>query len=243
MKIAILVTNTDTSPFAQARPLDGEKFTTLLAHHRPQWTFTIFDVKSDEFPRDITEFDGLMITGSPSSVNDPFPWIATLLDLIRSAHSAKVPMFGACFGHQAIALALGGKIGKNPQGWQHGAIENHSVSSMPWGGMQPSFFLYGSHKEQVTTLPPNAEPIFTSTDCPFAGFQIGNHIFTSQHHPEMTPAFIRDLIEEYATVLGPDITERARASLQCPAQGSEFGRVIAQFFEFNHAIKINESTQ
>ena len=240
MKIAILVTNTDTSPFAQSRPLDGEKFTALLAHHRPEWSFCVFDVKSDHFPRDICEFDGVMITGSPSSVHDPFPWIATLLDLIRTANNAKIPLFGACFGHQAIALALGGTIGQNPQGWQHGAINNHSLATLPWGDMPQDFVLYGSHKEQVITLPMNAEPIFASTDCQFAGFRIGQHIFTSQHHPEMTPDFIHDLVKEYADALGSEITNRARASLKAPAHGPEMGRLIARFFEFNRVAKVSE---
>ena len=36
------------------------------------------------------------------------------------ANALRVPLFGACFGHQAIALALGGSVEANPGGWVFG---------------------------------------------------------------------------------------------------------------------------
>lgn len=234
MKIGIFVTNTDVSPFALARPLDGEKFTTLLAQHRPDWDYEIFDVKSDEFPENSHDLDGILITGSPASVHDEAPWISKLCTLIRDYHSERKPMFGACFGHQIIALALGGTVSTNPNGWQHGAIENTQIAEVPWGNISKHFILYGSHKEQVTNLPPSAQTIFSSTDCKCAGFRVGNHIFTTQHHPEITPEFIADLVEEYSEALGPEITIRARKSLAKVADREKFGLLIVQFFEFNH---------
>lgn len=231
MKIGIFVTNTDVSPFALARPLDGEKFTTLLAQHRPDWDYEVFDVKSDEFPENSHDLDGILITGSPASVHDDAQWISKLRTLIQDYHSKRKPMFGACFGHQIIALALGGTVSANPNGWQHGAIENTQITDVPWGNMPKHFILYGSHKEQVTKLPETAETIFESTDCTCAGIRIGNHIFTTQHHPEMSDAFITDLVEEYSEALGPEITNRARNSLKQSANGADFGLLIAQFFE------------
>ena len=67
-------------------------------------------MKDGVFPEDLSVFDGVMITGSPASVLEPEPWMATLQDQICTAYQLHIPLFGACFGHQAIALALGGQV-------------------------------------------------------------------------------------------------------------------------------------
>ena len=110
MQIAILMTNTDESDFAQERPKDGEKWTNLLAPLRPDWEFPVYSVKDGEFPDDVSGFDGVIVTGSPASVHDGEPWINRLLEMIRESVSVSVPVFGACFGHQAVSVALGGRV-------------------------------------------------------------------------------------------------------------------------------------
>ncbi len=232
MHLALLVTNTDESDFAQKHPKDGVKFPTMIARVRPEWTFDVFIVKDGYFPKALDSFDGVMITGSPASVHDDAPWVPRLLDLIRDIHAQGIPLFGACFGHQAIALALGGSVGPNPNGYQHGRIANTITQRQPWMAALPDgFSLYGSHVEQVTRLPNGAAPVAASTDCTMAGFVIGNSIYTTQHHPEMTPQFIAALTDELADYFGPEITERARASLKQAADSDTYAETIAQFFE------------
>ncbi len=232
MHLALLVTNTDDSDFAQQHPKDGEKFPAMMALVRPEWTFEVFSVKDGQFPDDVTRFDGVMITGSPASVHDQAPWIARLLDLIREIYARGLPIFGACFGHQAIALALGGAVGRNPKGYQHGRIANQILQRQSWMGALPdAFTLYGSHVEQVTHLPDGATAIAASTDCDVAGFVMGNSVYTTQHHPEMTPHFIHALTEELADYLGPEVTARARASLTKNADSHAYAETIVRFFE------------
>ncbi len=233
MQLAILMTNTDESDFARAHPKDGEKFTTMIRSVRPGWGTTVFAVKDGAFPRAMAGFDGAIITGSPASVNGSAPWIARLLGLIRQMHAARLPVFGACFGHQAIAVALGGVVGPNPGGWVHGRIRNRILFRTGWMGALPDpLHLYGSHREQVAVPPEKAVPLMQSEGCDVAGMAIGRHIYTTQHHPEMTPAFIAALTGEMAADLGPEITRRARASLRAgPADAAPFAESIARFFE------------
>ncbi len=145
MHIAILMTNTDDSDFAARWPRDGEKFTNLLSPLRPDWKFSIYPVKDDVFPEGSAVFDGVIITGSPASVHDTAPWVPRLLKLIRHLHAKGTPMFGACFGHQAIALALGGTVAQNPGGWVFGVVRTE-MEGKP-------LRLYAAHSEQVTVLP------------------------------------------------------------------------------------------
>lgn len=72
-----------------------------------------FDVPAGELPAQ-GEHDAFLITGSPAGVYDPLPWIPRLLDFIRSAQGSK--MVGVCFGHQAMAEALGGHVEKSEKG-------------------------------------------------------------------------------------------------------------------------------
>lgn len=232
MKLVTLVTNTDFSDFAKARPLDDAKFAALIRQVRPDWTVEAFWVCKDDFPEDLSVYDGVMVTGSPASVNDAAPWMDRLQVLLRGAVADRLPLFGACFGHQIIAKALGSNITRNPEGWAHGLIETTRVDRMPWSGASQTLRLYGSHIEQVETLPAGATRLFESKGCPIAGFAIGKTVFTVQHHPEMSPDFFADLVSEYAAYVGQDVTEAARAScIGKRADGQVFAEEIATFFE------------
>lgn len=232
MHLAILMANTDTSAFANAHPKDGAKFTALIHAVRPDWTTQVFAVKDGDFPTDLSGFDGAMITGSPASVHDPDPWIADLLTLIREMTAARLPLFGACFGHQAIALALGGQVGPNPGGWVLGRTETQVTAPAPWTAPLPdTIALYAAHVEQVTAMPPQARALTTSPECPIGGFAIGTHLYTTQCHPEMSPGFIAALIDHLAADKPAEVITRARASLAKPADTQPFAESIARFFE------------
>ncbi|MEQ9694596.1 type 1 glutamine amidotransferase [Shimia sp. SDUM112013] len=232
MRLAILMTNTDVSDFAQARPKDGEKFTTLVQEQRPDWECEVFSVKDGKFPKDIQIFDGVMITGSPASVHDTDPWVGQLFDLIREMDAKEVPVFGACFGHQAIALALGGKVGRNPEGWVHGFAMTDSVGELPFSERPAQVGLYASHIEQVVDVPEGAEIVASGPGCKVGGYLKGRHIFTTQYHPEMTDGFIADLVEFTADYVGEAVTEAARKSLANKADRDVFARQIVGFFEW-----------
>lgn len=232
MHLAILMTNTDESAFSAHHPKDGEKFTDLIHLVRPEWTLEVFAVKDGVFPDSLARFDGAIITGSPASVRSGAEWVERLLGLIRTMHAARLPLFGACFGHQAIALALGGEIGNNPGGWVHGLTQNETLARPDWANDLPDVVgLYGSHTEQVTALPEGALPLSRSEGCPVSGFAIGGTVYTTQHHPEMTTDFIAALTEELAADLGPDLAAKARASLSTPADRATFAESVARFFE------------
>ncbi len=231
MHLAILMTNTDSSSFADSHPKDGEKFSSLVHMARPDWRITVFAVKDGEFPEDITMFDGAMITGSPSSVRSDQPWIPVLLDLIRAMNGRQFPLFGACFGHQAIAMALGGEMDTNPGGWVHGLTHNKMVAQPSWAKDLPAEVkLYGSHIECVT-VPPTGAAILSQADDVMTGFAIGKHIYTTQHHPEMSHNFICALTEEMRPTLGPEVYTRACQSLQDTSDQQAFAESIACFFE------------
>lgn len=224
MHIAILMTNTDESEFAQARPKDGEKFASMIRSVRPDWQVSVFAVKDGVFPADEARFDGWLITGSPASVHDGEAWIDRLMALIRRLDAGRRPVFGACFGHQAIAEALGGRVGRNPGGWVFGLAETE-MEGRP-------IRLYASHIQQVLDLPAPARAMGGNAECPIGSFAVGDHILTTQYHPEMSHDFMAALVEEYAADLPPEVAAQARRSLKDGrADSARIAERIARFFE------------
>ncbi len=228
MHIAILMANTDDSAFSDAHPKDGEKFRRLLQALRPEWRFTVYAVKDGHFPADPAGYDGFLITGSPASVHDLDPWVPQLMALIRQIVAAGLPLYGACFGHQAIAVALGGKVARNPKGWVLGRVETIQA---PINCTAQPISLYAAHCEQVTDLPPGARVLGGNADCRIGSFAIGQTVLTTQYHPEMTPDFIAALTEHLANDLPADVIARARASLAISADTETISHWIVAFFE------------
>ncbi|KAJ3859877.1 class I glutamine amidotransferase-like protein [Lentinula novae-zelandiae] len=91
------------------------------------WEFTMdaYDVvRKMEYPSEekIDEYDAFMYTGSAASAYADLEWIHRLIEF--TAHLAKdhpkVRIFGICFGHQIVSLALGGTCVKNDGKWEIG---------------------------------------------------------------------------------------------------------------------------
>lgn len=139
-------------------------------------------------------------------------------------------MFGACFGHQAIALALGGTVERDTNGWTFGLVEMTVADAPDWYSGPNEVFQYGAHIDQVTILPKGAQRIFVTTHCRNAGFTMQNRVYTTQNHPEMTLQFMAALSEEYAPKIGPEVATKAQESLKRTADTDLFAASIAQFF-------------
>ncbi len=233
LRLAVLLTNNDSSAFAAHFPNDGQKVVQLLQPLRPNWSYEVLPVKDGVLPTSPADFDGYVITGSPASVNDDsLPWVGPLLDFIRAVDTARQPLIGLCFGHQAVARALGGQVARNAAGWGLGTAATQWAHARPW--MQPfhsTTTLMAAHNEQVTRMPDGAECLGGSDFCPIGSMQIGQHIWTTQYHPEMPLVFMQALLGYLADKLDADILARAHTSLNNAADVPLFGQWMAQFIE------------
>ena len=202
---------------------------TLLDGMEQEATFEFFDVRRGRYPRQIEDCDGFLITGSRASVYDDEPWIARLLGFVRELHDANARTVGICFGHQLVAQALGGAVGRSPRGWGVGVHTWTAVRHEPW--MHPAlreFRLLASHQDQVEALPPGARLLASSAFCPRAAFAIGHHILALQGHPEFTRAYAGFLMHKRRAVLGAAFEPGVR-SLDQPTDAGAIARWIAQF--------------
>ncbi|WP_126978748.1 type 1 glutamine amidotransferase [Frigidibacter oleivorans] len=187
-------------------------------------TFRTFHVEAMEFPEDVHDCEGWLITGSRHGAYENHPFIPPLEAFIRRAYAAGVPMVGICFGHQIIAQALGGTVRKHDGGWAVGA-QDYQFEGQP-------LRLNAWHQDQVVSLPPDAEVVARNAFCENAALVYGDRAFTVQAHPEFGDAVIAGLIRTRGRGAVPDdLLDRAEAGIGAPKDSAVLADRIAAFFQ------------
>jgi len=170
----------------------------------------------DPIPERIADMPGLVFMGGPMSVNDRLPWIPKVLNLIRAAFAADVPVLGHCLGGQLLARALGGRVSRNRAkeiGWLPVQTVDSPVTAQWLPGLPPRFEVFHWHGETFS-LPDGAALILRSLHCRHQAFVIGKSLGL-QCHVEMTPEMVRTWAHDGRR----EITAAGRAvSVQQPAQ-------------------------
>ena len=126
--------------------------------------------------------DGIILSNGPG---DPSATAEYAAPIIRELLDARMPIFGICLGHQLLALAVGAKTVKMPQG-HHGA--NHPVKDLATGKVEIVSMNHGFAVD-ASSLPGNVEQthvsLFDQTNCGIALKDAP--AFSVQHHPEASP--------------------------------------------------------
>src|SRR5215471_2015102 len=149
-------------------------------------------------------FDHVVLLGATFSVYSGGPnadWIAEELAWLRRADEAGVPVFGICFGAQALAAALGGRVtaaARKEVGWT--VIDSYDPDLVPVG---PWLEFHGD-----TCLPPPQAKVLARNEVGVQAFTIGRHLAV-QFHPEVDGPQLRRWLDAGAG-------ERARQAGQDP---------------------------
>lgn len=223
MKIGILVCGHAIPEVAETHGDYANWFETLLDGNG--FEFVHYDVESMEFPSDIHDCDGWLITGSRHGAYEDHAFIPPLEDFIRKAYAAPVPIVGVCFGHQIIAQALGGIVEKYDGGWAVGRQEyqfdgHGDIALNAW------------HQDQVMQLPKDAQVIAGNDFCKNAGLVYGDRIFSVQPHPEFSNPIMAQYVElrRNPDIYDPDMMDRAAEYTKIDNDEMVLARDIAKFF-------------
>jgi GMP synthase (glutamine-hydrolysing) len=216
-RFAVLKAGT-ANPEARQRLGDcGEMFISLLSE--PEDTWDVYDVEHGVFPEDVSRHDGFVITGSRYSVYEDRPWIKELLELVREIYRREIRLVGVCFGHQAVALALGGEVGLNPKGWDMGLKElklTEAAKGLPsFQRVSNPIRILVSHMDVVTRMPDQAVRLAYSERTEFEMFSLGRSVLSLQGHPEYDREVIEEIIDLLSShsILPADRAEEGRVSL------------------------------
>ena len=207
-----------------------QMFMRFFARSAIPFEFTVYQAIEGEYPAQIDDNDAYLITGSKFDAYGKEPWIARLLDYIRSLAEQKKPLIGICFGHQLIAQALGGQVEKSDKGWGVGIRQVELYQQRDW--MEPALanmnLLY-SHQDQVVTLPPDALAFAGDSFCPNAGMLIGDSIVTLQGHPEFEREYMRYLLAKRGERIGERTSRAAIESLSATTDQDIVGQWLSAF--------------
>jgi GMP synthase (glutamine-hydrolysing) len=164
----------------------------LIASHDPTDTMRNFRRELDAdlaefhvFEGDVPshcEFDGVVVTGSRSSVYWDEDWIPPLVDYAVDCHDAGVPVLGVCFGHQVLAAALGGDVADMGE-YEIGYRDVERTADDPiFEGVGETFTAFTTHSDAVTELPPGAE-LLAENEYGVHAFRVDDSVGV-QFHPE-----------------------------------------------------------
>jgi GMP synthase-like glutamine amidotransferase len=195
----------------------------------PDREYRVYNVMQGELPSHPAECATYVITGSSAGVYDDLPWIPPLLDFLRAARG-RAKMIGVCFGHQALAMAFGGKVEKSPKGWGLGMHRYEIVAPPPAMREPRAFAIPAFHQDQVVTLPPGAVVLAASEFTPYASLGYEGGIVSVQGHPEFSIPFSAALIKEQQALYG-EAAAPALLSLLQPSDGDRAAEWLSHFLD------------
>ena len=174
----------------------------------PEEALVTFDLLAGPpSPALLGRFDAALVGGSGDhSVVRGGPWLAGALDTMRTLHAEAIPTFASCWGFQALAAALGGRVVTDRARGEIGIIPLHLTAE---GRRDPVFGPLGSpfavvigHEDIVTDLPPDAVRLASSDTIANEAFRFrGRPIYATQFHPEVDRDGLVDRVAQYPEYL------------------------------------------
>ena len=152
-------------------------------------------------PHDVSEeqlahlnVKGFILSGGPNSVYD-----VGAPQIISRVLEGKAPVLGICYGMQALAYHLGGKVAPTPvREYGHAVLHQDAGGHPLFTDLPPSLPVWMSHGDQVLEAPPGFRSMAYTENSPIAVMGNDAGIIGLQFHPEVvhTPAG-RQIIDNF----------------------------------------------
>jgi GMP synthase (glutamine-hydrolysing) len=123
----------------------------------------------------------IILSGGPASV---YAEDAPSLD--RSLFETGVPTFGICYGFQAMAQALGGRVAHTDVAEYGGTSLRVASPGLLFGGLPPEQSVWMSHRDHVAEAPDGFVVSAGTPTTPIAAFEDQRRrLYGTQFHPEV----------------------------------------------------------
>ncbi len=210
----------------------GPMFERLLRQAGAEGEFDIFNTVRGEYPDSYDAYDAVLLTGSKFDSFSQEPWVLVLKDQVQGLLQTKKKLVGVCFGHQLIALCMGAKVGRAPQGWGYGRMQYQWNSpDMPQADGRTEVALLASHQDQVFELPSGAKLLATSAFCPVAAFGVEDRVFCVQPHPEFVEDYSAYILSKRRDFFGEEKYQEFAQSLSQGHDGPAVARMMVSFIK------------
>ncbi len=163
----------------------GSQFTQLIARNIRELNIYC-EIQPCTKPVDYTDLKGIILSGSPFSVNDE---LAPKVDV--KAMADKVPVLAVCYGAQLIAHLYGGEVGKSTHREYGRAHLKDVVHNSLFATISDGSQVWMSHADTIKKLPEGFEVIAKTESIPVAAYKASadfaaNPVYAIQFHPEVT---------------------------------------------------------
>jgi len=163
--------------------LDFGSQTTQLIGRRVRELNTYCEiVPYNKFPFDDSSVKGVVLSGSPFSVNDANSFKPDL-----SRIRGKYPVLGICYGAQYMAFSSGGKVEKGDfREYGRAHLTKIEADEPLFDGIKEGTQVWMSHGDTITAKPDNFKVIAGTADVAIGAYKIeGENTWAVQFHPEV----------------------------------------------------------
>jgi GMP synthase (glutamine-hydrolysing) len=175
---------------------------------------SVVNVAENEELPPIDNVLGVIMTGSHAMVTDRELWMQTLEVWLREVFECNIPLLGICFGHQILAVAMGGHSDYHPKGREVGTVSIHLTpegkQDRLLGFLPDDFLAHTTHAQTIIRLPANAVRLADNSFEINHAFRLGDYAWGVQFHPEFTADIMRAYVAEQSaslTMAGYDIAK------------------------------------
>lgn len=164
--------------------LDFGSQTTQLIGRRVRELNTYCEiVPYNKFPFGDPTVKGVILSGSPFSVNDENAFKPDLSEI-----RGKYPVLGICYGAQYLAYSKGGKVEKSySREYGRAHLEKIASDDALFDAISAGSQVWMSHGDTITALPENYEIIASTEDVENAAYRVkGEKTWAVQYHPEVS---------------------------------------------------------
>jgi GMP synthase (glutamine-hydrolysing) len=158
---------------------------------------------------DLSDYSGIIVGGSPFNASDPDEAKSEVqhrierefAELLEVVVPRDYPFLGACYGIGLLTSNLPDGVvdDRFPEvaGPTRVTLTEHGESDPVFGSLGHEFEAYVGHKEACTVLPRGAVLLARGENCPVQAFRVGDNVYATQFHPELTRAGILTRIRIY----------------------------------------------
>lgn len=160
----------------------GSQYTQLIARRIRELNTYCEIYPYNKFPADDPGIIGVVLSGSPYSVNDP-----KALQIDLSGIRRRWPLLGICYGAQYLAKSSGGTV-ESADSREYGKAELvwHDAADPLMQGVRDNSVVWMSHGDSITSTPADFINVGSTADVRNAAFRIADEqTWGVQFHPEV----------------------------------------------------------